>query len=244
MSGAVVVDDKTSSSKFEESSASEGSSVTPFASRESSSSDLSALNNTSNNNNTSGSKPPKKLTTLQERSKVPYSLYVTLAIIGIAQAAGNFWSRNTLESYWNDMSNAGTSLMEMLTYIRSLMEEVWTTRQIKDWKEFMYVGIITTLVASLMHVLIGAPLKAGVWTGPRSRKHKLHRYMGLLYLIQYGAAWIHYLTNYEEAKSTYLTHFIALNGTQSILKHAPFFCLVPLELILTLTPFLLFKTLL
>jgi hypothetical protein len=33
-----------------------------------------------------------------------------------------------------------------------------------------------------------------------------------LYLIQYGAAWTHYLTNYEEAKDTYLTHFIALNG--------------------------------
>jgi len=36
--------------------------------------------------------------------------------------------------------------------------------------------------------------------------------MGLAYLFQYFAAWVHYLGNYEAAKDSYLPHFIALNG--------------------------------
>ena len=81
---------------------------TPIASRESSSSDLSGLAASSNavagfgGSTTSASgvskPPPKKLQTLQERSKVPISFYISLGIIAITQYVGKFWSMDTIQA--------------------------------------------------------------------------------------------------------------------------------------------------
>ena len=76
----------------------------------------------------------------------------------------------------------------------------------------LYVSIISVLLGCIFYVLVGAPLRAGLWTGQKSTKHMLHRYMGLFFLIQYSLAWVEFLTDYETAKTTYFTHSITLNG--------------------------------
>jgi heme/copper-type cytochrome/quinol oxidase subunit 3 len=48
--------------------------------------------------------------------------------------------------------------------------------------------------------------------------------MGLMYLLQYVAAWVHYFTNYEQAKDSYLSHFIAINGMHGVLGRALLSC--------------------
>jgi hypothetical protein len=196
-----VVEKKTEESPVDESSSDGSAAASPLVSRESSSSDLTSLPNATTQTKLS----------LEDRSKIPTSLYLSLGIIAISHVAGDIWSMKTAQKYMEAMSSARGSFQETLGYLRDIMQAAFQG-QITNWKEFASVCIITTLVGCLLYVLIVAPLMAGVWTGPRSRKHKVHRYMGLLYLVQYGAAWTHYLTNYEEAKDTYLTHFIALNG--------------------------------
>jgi len=110
------------------------------------------------------------------------------------------------------MRDAGETTLNTLTYLKDLTSDALQGK-VENWREFGQVCIFTALVGSLLYVLLIAPLRAGFWTGSRSTKHKMHRYMGLAYLFQYFAAWTQYLANYEAAKDSYLPHFIALNGT-------------------------------
>jgi hypothetical protein len=102
-------------------------------------------------------------------------------------------------------------------YLRNLGLPLWPIQvaacgEVDSWSKFLFAYIIAALVAFLLYVLIGAPLRAGFWTGRKAMRHKMHRYMGLSYLLQYGPAWVVYCTHYEQAKDSYLLHFIAING--------------------------------
>lgn len=179
----------------------DGSESSPLASRESSNADLKSLSK----------EAPKKKLSLKDRSKIPNSFYLTLGIIATAHLCGGIWSISTLENWYNSMKEAGTATRDILAYLRDLTADAFQGK-VDNWADFSKAFIFTFLVGSLMYVLFVAPFRAGFWTGPGSRKHKMHRYMGLSYLIQYFAAWIHYVTNYESARLSYLPHFIALNG--------------------------------
>ena len=199
---AVTTANMAASQQSDESS-SDGSSSTPLASREPSVTDLKSLG--------TEPKPAKKLS-LKERGKIPSSFYLSVTIIITAHFIGGIWSLETLKNWSKAMTSSGSTAYDTMVYLRGLMQAAFTG-EMDNWQNFLYVCVITALVGSLVYVLLIAPFMAGFWTGRRSRRHKIHRYMGLLYLFQYAAAWIQYLTDYENAKDSYISHFIAINGT-------------------------------
>jgi len=99
---------------------------------------------------------------------------------------------------------------------------------------FLYFkgGGIACLITSIYYVLLYKPLRAGMW-GPtqRATRHVLHRYMGLLFIIQYSYAWFEFIYNYEDfAQYSYLPVTIALNGiTQSASAYFSFKVLPDLD---------------
>lgn len=189
-------------------------SPSPNSSRETSSADLTALSS-NDNTETIGShqeQPAKVKQSLEERSKIPYSFYVTLATVLSLQYSVGFWTFDSFVSWKDSMLFGAHKTTEALIYLRTLMEAV-ASGNATDWKEVAVAGVSTFLIASTLYVLIVAPLMAGFWTGPRTSKHKMHRYMGLAYLIQYFLAWVEFVSNYDDpTKDSIIPHFIALNG--------------------------------
>lgn len=202
---SISEDDSCSSSDF-----------SPLASRESSNDDLKSMAR-SDKEETSN---PKKHLTLEDRSKAPSSLYLSLSLILTAHICGDIWSFRVVSNWAGAMLDAGKITVDILRYLGDLTNDALHGK-VENWVEFGQVCIFTGLIASLLYVLLIAPLRAGFWTGSRSTKHKLHRYMGLAYLFQYYAAWAQYLANYEAAKDSYLPHFIALNGTYICVLASP-----------------------
>jgi hypothetical protein len=179
---------------------------TPPASRESSNGDLQAPDAVK-------PQPPKRRQmTLAERRKIPASLYVSLAVILGGQYFSGMWTVETPKIWLSSCITSAKKCWALLAFLRDFMQAA-AAGEITDRTELAKVTIITLLVASILYVLIGAPLRAGFWTGRRSNRHLVHRYMGLAYLIQYGFAWVEYLTNYEDGfRLSFLTHTLALNG--------------------------------
>jgi hypothetical protein len=190
---------------LDDSSSNSSEEASPLASRDNSSSDLKGLDDSAS--------APMKRKTLEERGKIPVSFYVTLANLAALQYSAGIWSLETVLDWKDSVVQAGVSTRDALVYLRAMMENVYSGR-VEDWKEVLYVSIVTMLIASTLYVLIVAPFRAGFWTGPRTSKHKIHRYMGMAYLIQYFAAWIEFYRNSGDlnAKDSVLPHFIALNG--------------------------------
>eukprot|EP00429_Kryptoperidinium_foliaceum_P001058 CAMPEP_0176007844 /NCGR_PEP_ID=MMETSP0120_2-20121206/3441_1 /TAXON_ID=160619 /ORGANISM="Kryptoperidinium foliaceum, Strain CCMP 1326" /LENGTH=345 /DNA_ID=CAMNT_0017340615 /DNA_START=113 /DNA_END=1147 /DNA_ORIENTATION=- len=180
------------------------SSSSPTVSRESSSSDLKAKGKEDTDQ-------AQKFATLQDRAKAPNSLYLSLTLILTAHFCGDIWSTRVVTNWSNSMMDGAIITVDTLKYLRDLTMDA-LQGNVKNWLEFGQVCVFTGLVASLLYVLLIAPFRAGFWTGSRSTKHKMHRYMGLAYLLQYFMAWAQYLANYESAKDSYLPHAIALNG--------------------------------
>lgn len=181
------------------------SASTPTPSRHSSTSDLKK-NGIGDDGNA-----VKKFATLKSRAEAPNSLYLSLSLILTAHLCGDIWSVRVISNWSSSIKDGAVITIETLKYLRDLTYDA-SQGNITNWMEFGQVCISTLLVASLLYVLLIAPLRAGFWTGSRSTKHKAHRYMGLAYLFQYFMAWAQYLANYESAKDSYLPHFIALNG--------------------------------
>ena len=176
---------------------------TPPTSRANSSVDLKELDVKS---------PPK---TLASRSKIPVSMYVVAFLVVGAQYSGGVYSKEVVTSMRNSMVISAQATWNYCEYLRDLMKAV-ATGESKDPREIMMATVATLFVASTLYVLIYVPLRAGMWTGRRARRHKIHRYLGLLFLIQYFAAWIEFISNYDQGgKDSYLSHFIGLNGTVS-----------------------------
>jgi hypothetical protein len=193
--------------------ASDSSESSPLASREASDADLKELINSNGSSDLDKQQQQMKKKTLKDRSKIPVSLYITLGNIFALQYAAGIWKLETLTDYKNSMVAAGYTARDSLVYLRNLMEAV-AAGNVDDWRELVFASIVSLLIASTLYVLIIAPFRAGFWTGPRTSKHKIHRYMGMAYLIQYFAAWIEFVRNYDDlnAKDSVLPHFIAING--------------------------------
>jgi hypothetical protein len=170
---------------------------TPPASRINSESDLNALE-------------AKK--TLKDRSRIPFTTYLTIFLVLGAQLSGGIYSRQVFDSYVNSWKKSGRTTWLYLEYLRDLMQKV-ASGEAKDWKEILTAAITTLCVGMILYVLIYVPVRAGMWTGTRARRHRIHRYMGLAFLLQYFCAWIEFINHYQDGgKDSYLPQFIALNG--------------------------------
>lgn len=192
------------------SSEDESSTSSPLASRESSNSDLKSMVD-DNHQSEQIVVAIKKPVSLDDRSRIPNSFYLSASLVLTAHFCGNIWSQRVVLNWAESMQDAGKISWNVFIFLRDLTNDAFHGK-IENWVEFSQVFIFTGLVVSLLYVLLIAPLRAGFWSGSRSSKHKMHRYMGLAYLVQYFAAWTQYLANYESAKGSYLPHFIALNG--------------------------------
>jgi hypothetical protein len=157
-------------------------------------------------------KSSKPTMTLAERKKVPPTFYLSVFTILNLQYFGGMYTMEMPKSWWSSMTTSAYTCREIMVYLRDLCQTAFRG-EVTDWKELAYVGIACALVGCILYVLVGAPLRAGLWTGRKATRHKLHRYMGLLFLMQYGAAWVEYTTNYLDGGLTsYLPHMIAMNG--------------------------------
>lgn len=198
-----------STDKKAPSTAASSGTTSPSSSTRSSSADLQGLNKTA--------APPssRERKSLQDRSKIPYSMYVIYgSIFGLEYSSG-MWTTKTLTSWYASMTESAATFYEWMGYTRDLTQSA-VEGEYHPWKEYAKTGVIFLFGLSLFYVFIVAPLMAGFWTGPKTRKHKFHRYAGLLYLVQYFFAWVEYMTNYTDgAAASYLPHFIAFNGTSS-----------------------------
>ena len=155
---------------------------------------------------------------LAERSKIPYSLYLTAGITLFSQYITGIYAAETLQSWYTSMKTSSETTMGYLRYMRDLVQGA----AIGDWEEpttYLKAGLVIAICILLIYVLLWAPFRAGLWTGARARRHKFHRYMGLAYLVQYFFAWVEFASNYENGGATsFVPHFIAVNG-ESVSQH-------------------------
>jgi hypothetical protein len=152
---------------------------------------------------------------LEERSAVPASLYVTVASVLLMQLSAGVWTGAALRRWCASVAASAGAVGAVPARLRDLVirivsPEDGATRP--DAGTFLGAALAAAAAASVLYVFVLAPLRAGLWTGPRARRHKLHRYMGLLYLIQYALACIEYFFSYDDAKNSLLLHTITLNG--------------------------------
>lgn len=154
----------------------------------------------------------RKPESLAERGRIPNSLYVSILIIGMLEGCSGMWQVDTLRSWWSSFTTSIRTVRDLLEYEKDLMQSIFEGN-FREPNEYLQAAIVTVLAGSIMWVLIGKPLSAGLWTGERSKKHKMHRYMGLFFLIQYGLAWVEFITNYKGVgEFSYIPHTVALNG--------------------------------
>lgn len=158
-----------------------------------------------------GSLSPQQ--TLKERSRVPPSMYILAFVVASFEYYGGVVTDfpNVAASWWDSMVTSYTTAWKSMEYVTLLLKKAATGQEV-DTMECIYAGVTTLIVGSIVFVLLWSPLRAGMWTGQRAKRHVVHRYLGLFFLLQYFAAWIEYTTNYENSKNTYLPHFISICG--------------------------------
>lgn len=155
----------------------------------------------------------KKIESLKERGKIPSSFYLTVFCIVMLQGCSGMYKLETLESWWSSVVTSTRTINEYLEYERDLMKSAFYGEATRDTKEYIKATIVTAIAASLFGIFIYAPFRAGMWTGQRATRHKVHRYMGLFFLIQYAWVWVEFLSNYAGADDlSFLPHSLALNG--------------------------------
>lgn len=149
---------------------------------------------------------------LEERGKVPTSFYVTLTSIFMLEACSGMYKLETLQNWWSSITTSSRTVYAYLDYLKDLMNSAYGG-ELRETNEYLTAAVITAVVASLVGIFIWAPFRAGVWTGKRATRHKVHRYMGLFFLIQYALVWVEFLTNYDGGGTlSLLPHTLALNG--------------------------------
>jgi hypothetical protein len=225
----VLKKNDNSSDPVYETSSSESNS--PVASANSSSNDLKGL----------VAKGTGKRSTLEERSKIPSSLYVTLLSITLLQGFSGMWRFETLKSWTNSMVTSFATVLASLSSAGEILKSL-VDGNYRSTGEYVSFLLASFSVALLLYVFFVAPFRAGLWTGQRATRHKMHRFMGLAFMIQYSMAWVEFLTNYEQATKSYLPIAVALNGTftSHLLGNMTFKCDASLSLCDQYPFFLLF----
>jgi hypothetical protein len=158
----------------------------------------------------------KKMQTLRDRGKIPNSFYVSVICIVLLQGCSGMYKLDTVKSWMSSIVTSVKRCSGIMEYERDLMKSIFTG-DLREPMEYVQAGVVTLLVGSILWVLIGIPFKAGLWTGQRATRHKMHRYMGLSFLLQYVLAWVEFITNFHGAgEFSFLPHAVALNGTSCV----------------------------
>jgi hypothetical protein len=180
---------------------------TPTPSANSSSDDLKALEAKA-----TISKPTRSSLSLKERSKIPASLYMTLLCVYGLQWCSGVYTVESFVSYKNSIVTSLSTVMGSFSYCSVVLQSLVEGKYLSA-REYVTFALVAACVLSLVVVFFVAPFRAGVWTGKRATRHRIHRFMGLAFMFQYTLAWVEFLTNYEAATSSHLPIFIAVNGT-------------------------------
>ena len=155
----------------------------------------------------------RKRESLAERGRIPNSLYVSLFCIGMLEGCSGMYKLSTLTRWWDSFTTSIRTVRNLLEYEKDLMQSI-VTGDLRAPREYLQAFLVTLVVGSLLWVLIGKPMSAGLWTGQRASRHKMHRYMGLCFLLQYSLAWVEFITNYKGVgEFSFIPHTVALNGT-------------------------------
>ena len=180
---------------------------------------VDASSSLSSSNATDAVKTAPGRKSLTERSKIPNSFYVTVfGYLGMAYF-GNVLRMETLNSWMNSMLLSADKVYGSLVYSQELAQSLVKGER-RPLSEYVQVSFITLSVLALLYIFVWAPLRAGFWTGSRSGRHVIHRYMGLAYMAQYFLAWFEFSTNYEgTGRDSFLPMFIALNGKLLVNSH-------------------------
>jgi hypothetical protein len=134
------------------------------------------------------------------------------------------WTLDTLVSYKTSIVTSLSTVGGLFAYCGAVIQSIVDGRYLSA-REYAAFAVVAACVLSLLIVFIVAPFRAGVWTGKRATRHRIHRFMGLAYMFQYSMAWVEFLTNYEAATRSYVPLFVAINGKlRSYLFDVDLFC--------------------
>jgi hypothetical protein len=153
----------------------------------------------------------KKPESLRDRGKIPNSLYVTIISTLMLQGCSGMYKLSTLQAWWWSFTTSIYRVRDLLQYEKELMESIFTG-EFREPMEYVRASIVSLLAGSILWVLVGIPLKAGLWTSQKAQRHKMHRYMGLFFLIQYCLAWVEFLADDNQGRLRVLPHTVAMNG--------------------------------
>lgn len=156
---------------------------------------------------------PSSRKSLKDRSRIPPSFYITvIGYTGICYF-GNVFRVETITSWVASVRFACEKLYQSLVDSQELAQTL-LTGEYQPVSAYLRVSFVYISVFSLIYIFFVAPFRAGFWTGSRSGRHMIHRYMGLAYLAQYFLAWFEFTSKYDDASPTtsYMPMFIALNG--------------------------------
>lgn len=201
--------------------------------------DASASTESPNGTDTTSKTASVARKSLEERSKIPNSFYVT--VIGFCAMAyfGNVFRVETIHSWMNSVLMSAEKVHGSLVYSQEVAQSLIKGER-RPLSEYAQVSFITLSILSLLYIFVWAPFRAGFWTGTRSSRHVVHRYMGLAYMAQYFLAWFEFSTNYEETgRSSFLPMFIALNGKFPVIMQSPrdVLCTRHVSLLMSIFPF-------
>lgn len=155
---------------------------------------------------------------LRDRSRIPNSAYVCMALLISLQFFAGIYNVNVAFSWFHSMETSALTTWEKTRYLKELVMTL-IDGNYRPWKEYAIALLSSSTIFSILYVFFVAPFRAGFWTGHRSRKQLLHRYMGLFYLVQYSFAWVEILTNFKDGAATsYIPHLIAMNGKSSFVN--------------------------
>ena len=163
----------------------------------------------------------RSMSCLRDRSKVPFGVYLSVGCV-----LSLLFSSGLVGKIPNAMLNRfARSIYSVVDIVASLIVHIFASDEdlhvCAIAASYTAHGAITFAFAAaslsgLIFIFIWKPFMAGMWTGSKTKKHKIHRYCGLLFLIQYSFAWLEFVYDYENFKTSYLPLSVALNGKPKV----------------------------
>ena len=186
---------------------------TPLSSSPASVGDLKELKNSFDSGTAASENAPmRKRKSLEERKRVPLSIYITATLAFLLQYTAGLVNLSSLHRWIQCMKSASSKTGEFVANTVDLVQSA-LKGEISEPVHLAKAAVAMALFLPLGYVFFWAPFRAGLWTGTKARRHKVHRYMGLLFMVQYFFAWVNFGSNYEGgADSSILPHSIAVNG--------------------------------
>lgn len=149
---------------------------------------------------------------LREKSRIPVGMYLSFAcILSLLYSSG-------IVTHFDVIMGGLSSSLHLSQGVQSTVQGIvdlffGSACAAACWVERTQALLMTGVAGSVAYVLLYIPFRAGFWTGLRASRHKVHRYMGLSFLILYAVAWLEFVSDYEGGASrSFLPLAIALNG--------------------------------